>query len=91
VSKVCVHLKTDRLRLLVARLEESDDRASALSRKNKDLRRRSQAAEDENKILRLQLQERERLGSTDQESFAHLEFKLAETRSKLARTQQVSP
>lgn len=78
----------DRLRLLLAKLEESEDRAAALSRKNKDLRRRNHAVNEENQILRLQLQEREKVGSMDQESFAQLEFKLAETRAKLARKEQ---
>ena len=40
-------------------------------------------------MLLLQQQKRERVGSLDQESFSQLEFKLAETRAKLARTQQV--
>ena len=40
-------------------------------------------------MLRLQQKEQERVSSQEQESFSQLEFKLAETRAKLARTQQV--
>eukprot|EP01036_Dinobryon_divergens_P024323 gene24323-32760_t len=78
----------DRLRLLLAKLEESDERTNALTRKNRDLRRRNQAMSEENKMLRLQQKEQERVGNQEQDSFSQLEFKLAETRAKLARTQQ---
>ena len=81
----------------MAKLEESELKLLAANRTNADLQRTNQSLTKENQILKSRLQEidvqhqlellKRNKSSTD--DFSEVEFKLAETRAKLARSQQV--
>eukprot|EP01039_Chlorochromonas_danica_P001301 gene1301-1420_t len=92
----------DRLRVLLSKTEDFDQQLRDLTAENLALRCANDQLYHENQHLKLSLSEYEKIhqsnglsgGSATQhielEDFRLLEFKLAETRSKLARTQQLN-
>jgi len=86
----------DRMQLFMAKLEESEAKLLAANRANADLQRTNHSLTKENQILKSRLQEIDvqhqlellKRNKSSTEDFSEVEFKLAETRAKLARSQQ---
>lgn len=87
----------DRLQLLAAKLEDAERRVSNLSRSNNELYRKNQSLDKENQLLKSRALEADvqhqleilKSNKVSIDGYSEMEFKLAETRAKLARTQQV--